>query len=74
MGLKVLGLGAMGIAASLAPARRFSLRITAAFHDRPTPTYMRYTARGLASGLPKICWTLFWKSTLRLTRQPSGHL
>jgi hypothetical protein len=50
------------------------LRITAAFHDEPLPTYMQWTAGGLAPGLPKICWTLFWKFTLRLTRQPSGHL
>jgi hypothetical protein len=67
----------MGIATSLAPARRFSLnllRITAAIHVRSLPTFMRYTADGLASGLPKIYWTPFWRSTLRLTRQLSIFL
>jgi hypothetical protein len=51
---KMLDLGAMGIATSLASARRFSLRITAAFHEEPPPTYMQWTAGGLAPGLPKI--------------------
>jgi predicted aspartyl protease len=35
----MLDLGAMDIAISLALARRFGLRITAAFHDRSPPTY-----------------------------------
>jgi len=45
----MLGLGAVGIAPSLAPARRFGLRIIAALHDEPMPTYMQWTAGGLAS-------------------------
>jgi len=45
----MLDLGAMGIATSLAPVRRFSLRITAALHDKPMSTHMQWTAGGLAS-------------------------
>jgi hypothetical protein len=48
----MLGLGAVGIAPSLASARRFSLnllRIIAALHDELMPTYMQWTAGGLAS-------------------------